>query len=185
MTLSERASKHLVEAQVTGFTSPTASAVIYLGSFLWFSLLVTADIIYITGEQWNDTVKIVYSTTLGLNVFMFLLQTWNVVWLHFRFWPVVALYYTCQLGVLGLSSSVVGYSLSFASNSSKVWMSMLRLLAQCLFTASQLSVTLETLHRAAYQEAIVGSMLTPVASALASSSPRGIIVDRELAIARR
>ena len=91
----------------------------------------------------SDTVNSVYVMTIVGNCIMFVLQTVNVWHTMFRFWPIVSLYYTMQLWVLGLRASVV------AIDTEHLTMNSLVLLAQSLFTSSQLSVTLEYLYRKA------------------------------------
>lgn len=127
----------LVEASVTGFTSTMAAVVIYLGSTLWFILLLAFD----ARELAMDASSDIHIMTMSANVILFLLQTINVLRFMFRFWPVVALYYTAQFWVLGLRAALV------ALHPGRLVLYSLTLLAQCLFTSSQMAVTLEYLHR--------------------------------------
>ena len=130
------AAKPLVDTSVTYFTSTTTSVVIYVGSFLWFAFLVTMDVWSVVTRDMDN----LHAMTIVGNSIMFVLQTINVLYLTFRFWPVVSLYYTAQLWVLGLRAAMV------AMTEEKLFVALM-LLAQCLFTSSQLSVTLEYLYR--------------------------------------
>ena len=78
---------------------------------------------------------------LALNGVALLFQTLDVLLTRFRWWPLTSILWTAQLGALGVASSLV---------QTDEWMPLLRLLGQCLFTASQFAVTLELLHRGAF-----------------------------------
>lgn len=138
MTLLAHAARPLLNAHVTGFVSVNAAIGIYTGSLLWFLALVGLDVYSLVGTSSNDTL---YSMLIAGNSVMFILQTANVLYGHFRFWPLVSLYYTLQLWALGLRAVVLSTKLGAP------WPHALMLLAQGLFTASQLSVTLEYLYR--------------------------------------
>lgn len=130
-----------MEAKVTGFTSTGMGVAIYVGSTAWFLFLVGLDIGYIyTGERTE-----LYGMILTGNVLMFTLQTFNVLNLLFKFWGIVSLYYTLQIWTIALRAVIL------ATDMDNVWPQSLILLAQCLFTGSQFSVTLEYLYRVAYQ----------------------------------
>lgn len=143
MTLAS-AAQPLILASVTGFRSVAAALFIYLGSTLWFLFLVGIDSGKLVMDASTGPVRDLYTMALVGNCAMFTLQTINVWMTTFRMWPVVSLYYTAQLWVLGLRAALV------AIDSSNLAMSSLVLLAQCLFTSSQLSVTLEYLYRVSY-----------------------------------
>lgn len=143
MTIASAANT-LVRASVTGFTSVMASVAIYLGSTLWFLFLVGMDARELIMDTSTDVVRSIYVMTIVGNCIMFTLQTINVWYTMFRIWPIVSLYYTMQLWVIGLRASVV------ALDTEHLTMNSLALLAQSLFTSSQLSVTLEYLYRRAY-----------------------------------
>lgn len=145
MTLTS-ATRPLIDASVTGFKSVMAALLIYLGSTLWFLLLVAIDSRELIMETLTESVRDLYVMTIVGNCTMFVLQTINVWCTLFRFWPVVSLYYTAQLWVIGLRASLVAID-----DDDDVVMNSLVLLAQCLFTSSQLSVTLEYLYRKSYE----------------------------------
>ena len=138
MALLAHAARPLLDAHVTGFVSVSAAIGIYMGSLLWFLALVGLDVYSLVDTASNDTL---YSMLIAGNSVMFILQTANVLYGHFRFWPLVSLYYTLQLWALGLRAVVLSTKLGAP------WPHALMLLAQALFTASQLSVTLEYLYR--------------------------------------
>ena len=132
----------LIEEKVTGYTSPKMAAAIYAGSTTWFLLLVAADAAYAATGAHPE----LYGMILTGNTFMFILQTINVWRTMFMLWPVVALYYTLQLWVIALRGTILS-----VNSPDDIWPHALLLLAQCLFTGSQLSVTLEYLHRVTYR----------------------------------
>lgn len=123
-----------------GFSSVASAVVAYLGSAAWFLLLVGVDVGCIVTSETNVAL---HAMMLSGNVALFLLQTLNVVVYQFRAWPVVSLYYAFQLWVLGLRALRAAKEVE--------WVHALVLFAQCLLTASQLSVTLEHLYRIAYR----------------------------------
>lgn len=130
-------SQYLIDAKVTGYTSPMAARVIYAGSTFWFLGLVAIDITHLIATNDNGWR---HAVMLSANCAMFVVQSINVWYALFRFWPLVSVYYALQIWVLGLRAtdeSIVG---------------SIELLAQSIFTASQLSVTLEYLHRVAASE---------------------------------
>ena len=160
-----KASKPLRDAGVTGFSTSGMSALIYFGSFLWFSVLIAADVYALTvWDVMGDVLEPTIVATISLNGIMFLLQTLNLVYYQFKLWAIVSLYWTCQLTVIGITSAWVGYALVYPEvhflsegdedsvRQSRVAVLVLRLFAQCLFTSSQFSVTLEYLHRAVVRE---------------------------------
>lgn len=144
MTLTDRlnlAYQPLKDAAVVGFSSLASALVIYTGSFLWMLLLLGADAWSLsTGDFGHRTIL---SVLLGLNAFAFVLQTWDVLFLHFHLWMVTALNWMAQLSAIGLASSLLGR----AEGNMEVSYGVLRVVAQCLFTGSQFGVTLEYLWR--------------------------------------
>lgn len=146
------AAQPLVDAEVTGYTSTTAAGIIYAGSFAWFLLLLVMDGVRLSVGV-SATVDVALALTIGLNTLMFALQSWNVWVTVFRAWPLVALYYTAQISVLGISAALLGHALGQSIDD--VYMAALRLVAQALFTSSQLSVTLEFLHRSVRPAVVV------------------------------
>lgn len=162
------ASAPLERVHVTGFVSPMAAMIIYSGSTFWFLFLIGYDVVLLQ-QDWKDTERILYAS-LTVNVLMFFFQTWNVLVSHFLFWPVVSLYYTFQLTALGLSTALL--ATTTADSMDKELSTMGRLLAQCLFTGSQLAVTLEYLYRSVAPPPLPTTViLAPVACP--TSSPRG------------
>ena len=153
MTTISSAVQPLITASVTGFRSVMAAILIYLGSTLWFLFLVGIDSRELLMETLTDPVRDLYVMMIIGNCIMFVLQTINVLRTLFRFWPVVSLYYTAQLWIIGLRTSLVAIDVE-----DDVVMNSLALLAQCLFTSSQLSVTLEYLYRRSYEP----SPLSPI-----------------------
>ena len=138
--LATRASAPLTDAGVRGFSSPLAAILIYLGSFLWFLALVAADVgLYLT---WEGS-RALTTTTHALNGVTFLAQTADVLYLHFRAWPLTAIHWTTQLAAIALTAAL----LPMATGDDRVAMALARTLAQSLFTASQFTVTLEYLWR--------------------------------------
>lgn len=165
-SLASRASKHLRDSQTTGFSTPSNALLIYAGSFLWFSILVAADAFALVAWNVQGGVLVpTIATSLLLNVFMFILQTVNTIMYQFKLWAIVSLYWTCQLTSIGIASAWVGYALLYPelhdmgrqeaddNRVARIWLLLARLFAQCLFTASQLSVMLEYLHRAVERRA--------------------------------
>ena len=156
-SLIANASKHLRDTKTTGFSTSTLSVLIYTGSFSWFVFLVAADAYALAAwDVRGDVLVPTLATSITLNSLMFLLQTVNTLQYQFKFWAVVSLYWTCQLTCIGIASAWVGYAIVYPevpdtvdeNRIARVWTVLARLLAQCLFTSSQLAVMLEYLHRA-------------------------------------
>lgn len=147
MTLVFKASKHLRETKVTGFSTVSMSALIYLGSFLWFAAMTGVDAVVLAMVK-DAIIMSGLATLIILNVSMFTLQTINVLCCIFEFWPLTSLYWTCQLTAIGLISGSVGYAFSNEDDKYRIMLlSTARLFAQCLFTSSQFAVTLEYIYR--------------------------------------
>lgn len=151
-TLVSKASKHLRESKVTGFSTTGMSALIYLGSFLWFAGMMGVDAVSLVIQE-DDIVIAGITAVMILNVLMFALQTVNILYYVFKFWPITSLYWTCQLTAIGILSGSVGYTLSKEDGDRVMLFSTTlgRLFAQCLFTSSQFAVTLEYLYRSSAQ----------------------------------
>lgn len=141
LALATRASAPLTEAGVRGFASPTTAIVLYLGSFLWFLVMTGVDVgLYLT---W-DAARVLAVTMLILNSITFMAQTLDVLYLHFRVWPLTSIHWTTQLAAIALTASLVPLADGAAI---RTGMAIARTIAQSLFTASQFSVTLEYLWR--------------------------------------
>ena len=162
------------EANVLGFRR--LGHMVYAGSFSWFCLLIGYDIVFLCLQPWtqNSALRALFSTTIFLNLFMFAMQTWDYLFLHFHAWPITALNWMAQLGALALCGGSVGYALVVENKfqALRTATAITRLLAQALFTASQFAVTLEFLVRNAYatKEAILA--LQPVVVAKTANSHR-------------
>lgn len=140
----EAATKYILDAKVTLFDGPAAALWIYAGSTLWFLALLAYDVVHVAIHDPNH---LLHSLLLASNVLMFLLQSWNALRLLFTLWPVVSLYYAFQLWAIALRAALVAR----AADVGGLWAASLVLFAQCLFTSSQLAVTLEHLYRVAYR----------------------------------
>jgi hypothetical protein len=148
-SIVSKASKHLRDTKVSGFSTPGMSALIYFGSFLWFAAMTGVDVVSLIMQE-DDIVMAGFATLIVINVSMFVLQTVNILCYVFKFWPVTSLYWTCQLTAIGLLSGSVGYAFSSDENEDRITVlsvTLARLFAQCLFTSSQFAVTLEYLYR--------------------------------------
>lgn len=143
-----KASKHLKDAKVTGFSTPGMSLLVYAGSFSWFLVLVGFDaFLFAVGSE--DVLRVAIVTSMTLNGLMFVVQTVNVLYYNFKLWLLTSLYWTCQLTCIGICGAGVGYTLVPADDGlARLPILLARLLAQCLFTSSQFAVMLEYLHRA-------------------------------------
>ena len=141
----------LVDSHVTGFRAASHAYAIYVGSFLWAAALVAVDVALLASRDWPRLDSLL-GTLIGVNVLGFVLQTIDVLGLHMRFWPLLALYWTCQLSAIALSTAALGYALAMDVPEDQIAprhaLIFTRVVAQCLWTASQFSVTLEYLHRA-------------------------------------
>ena len=82
------------------------------------------------------------------------LQTIDVLTFNQSFWPLVSLNWTTQLASIGLAGAALGRALT-EDDALRVYCCIGLLYAQCLFTASQFSVTLSTLWRHASTESSV------------------------------
>lgn len=150
-SLSMKAVDALVSTKVTGFTSPMAAKVIYLGSFLWFLLMVAVDTTLLASRDWPRLDSLL-GTLIGVNTLGYVLQSVDAVYFHMRAWPIVAGVWVCQLYSIVMVAAALGYALSMDVPHDELVMRhvviFLRAAAQCVYTASQFSVTLEYLHRA-------------------------------------
>lgn len=157
-SLIDKAAKPLRDAKVSGFATTTSSGLVYFGSFAWFLVLIGSDLLGLV--SWDpsfphNTVVPTVWTVISLNTVMFGLQAINLIYVQFKWWPLVALFWTCQLVAIGIASSWVArlmilpeYDPSNAGDvETNLALGLFRLFGQCLFTASQFSVTLEHLHR--------------------------------------
>lgn len=147
------AARPLIDLHVTGFVSVGAALVIYGGSALWFLALVGVDAYNLSTNPPESTV---WGMLLGANSIMFALQTINVLYTQFLFWPLVSAYYSLQLWCIGLRGAVLSVHMD------DPWPYALMLFAQTLFTSSQLSVTLEYLYRASAKRPDPPQMPPPV-----------------------
>ena len=141
------ARKALCDADVTGFKQ--YANILYLGSTAWIVLLITADAIMIASDDWNSF-DAVLATVIVMNVLAYTFQTIDYIMYHFRFWPVTALNWTAQTSAIALTATGVSFALDANTNQNrdmKIVMSMMRTIAQILFTSSQFSVTLEYFER--------------------------------------
>ena len=130
-----------------GFTSITQAVLVYAGSFLWYLVLVGSQGVALATDnlpydEW------LYGTLIASNTLTFVLQTVDALTARQTMWPLIALIWTTQFGSIGLASAAVGRALT-ADAASRVVVCILMLYAQCLFTASQMSVTVAYLMRRA------------------------------------
>jgi hypothetical protein len=153
MQLIETASKPIIEAKVTGFTTVKRTIFINVGSFLWFAFLIAYDAVMIMLPTWNMESKSMFWILIGANILMFVFQTFNLLVYMFKMWPILSLYYTMQFFALGICSALLGVGVSDGSTE-KIVIGVVRLLAQSLFTSSQFAVTLEYLYRISYTKNI-------------------------------
>lgn len=135
----------LANAGVVGFETPCRALVVYFGSFLWYAAIVGANVVAIATDDVRHT-NLVHGSLIVLNTSVFVLQTTDVLTSNHTFWPLLSLNWCLQLTNVGLAAAVVGRSLTLDSTTRVVALTGL-LLAQCLFTASQFSVTLSYLWR--------------------------------------
>ena len=138
---------HLTRLKVTGFTSPRATLLIHAGFLGWIALLVVADLVHLfadTGESTNS--RILHGTVVGANVALFALYAWNAFALHHRNWVALAGYYALQLTALNLLGASVGNAVG-TDPPGRFVSKVLRAVGQCCFTAAQLALTFEYLHR--------------------------------------
>lgn len=139
----------LHNAHVTGFTSESAALMIYGGSVTWLLLLVAAEAMAITLDEYDRVPDTLLITSLALNGVIFVAQSIDYVFFHFLFWPITAINWCAQLAALGIASALVAIAIPIGDDDSAFRRAATigHLVAQALFTASQFSVTLEYIER--------------------------------------
>lgn len=138
-----RSAQALQKASVTGFRDHPHAP--YVGSTLWILFLVSFESASFASNDWSSA-RTLAATAIACNVAAYAFQSIDYVHYHFEFWPVTALNWTAQLSAIGVASAAVGHS--FVDRDRMLWLALLHLFAQTLFTASQFAVTLEFFKRA-------------------------------------
>jgi len=155
MTKSGKALQH---AKVTGFVSPHATFAIYFGSTAWCALLILAEAIALGQGIWDHS-EVVIVCSMVLNGITYVAQTVDYIAYHFLLWPVTAINWAAQLSAIGTAAALLGFALAKPSGvptsdrDDLLWMGIVHLVAQSLFTASQFAVTLEYFERRHQQSA--------------------------------
>ena len=135
-------SKALKDAGVVGFH--TYPDIPYVGSTLWILLLVSFEVAAFASDDWNEARPLI-GAAIGCNIVAYKFQTIDYIYFHFEFWPVTALNWVAQLSAIGIASAAVAFA--FKDRDRMLWVALLHLFAQTLFTASQFAVTLEFFKR--------------------------------------
>ena len=142
----------LQNAHVTGFSSSYTTSIIYGGSLSWLLFLLACELFALLGDVWNNNTDILFISSIAFNITTFVVQTVDFVFLHFSFWPVTAVNWCSHLAAIGTATALVSSSLDVlvigpSEFDLKRNMSVVHLVSQCLFTASQFAVTLEYFER--------------------------------------
>lgn len=140
--------ERLRKANVTGFQK--IGILPFIGSFLWACLLVGIKIFILFSDMWNfQGIDYIIYVALGLNISTFIWQSIDALYTDFKLWFVTALNWMSQLSSIAISGSLIPLSLSVSENNkdTRLFISILLLIGECLYTASQFSVTLEYIHR--------------------------------------
>lgn len=149
MEAVRRAIQPLAAAEVVGFDTPARALFVYFGSFLWVAAIVSVNALAIGMDDVSHR-AVIHGSLIAGNVAVFLVQTADVLTFNQTFWPLLSLNWCLQLADIGLAAAVVARALTLPSTM-RVLAGIGLLLAQCLFTASQFSVTLSYLWRHSLQ----------------------------------
>lgn len=143
----------LKRAGVTAFA--TYPLLPFVGSFMFSLFLMGFKVALLVMSAWQHYgIDIIVSIALALNVSTAVWQTVDAIYFDFKVWFVTALVWVSQLFAITLSASLVPLSITVADDDARAERLALALTltaSECLYTASQFSVTLEYLHRAALQ----------------------------------
>lgn len=141
-------------AKVTAFRSPFSGYAIYGGYFVYLLFLSTIDLVILALDDFSEsTIRAIVVSVMALNFVSFVTHSWNALVYHYFKWPVTAIHWICQLSALGLTSSLVGYSMAIDDDrhANRIAITTPRFIAQTVVAAVQVAIVFEFFARCSYK----------------------------------
>ena len=153
--------ERLKNAHVTGFQK--IGVLPFLGSFAWACFLVGIKLFILFSDMWDSYgINTIIYVALGLNLSTFIWQSIDALLTDFKLWFVTSLNWMSQLASISIVGSLVPLSILISENNRdmRLMISIALTIAECLYTSSQFSVTLEYIHRSLEKDTVNHSLQT-------------------------